>query len=114
MRNNQNRGQDSPHQFLLRWGRVARGTLPAEAGPARDVRDLRPDGLRVPLLRWEHGDHGGPGHRRAEGHLPGERLVTCEVTNNNFLLLLKFKKISSLSKVRDSVQINCNFISKLL
>ena len=91
-----------------------RGTLPAEAGLARDVRDLRPDGLRVPLLRWEHGDHGGPGHRRAERHLPEERLVTCEVTNNNFLLLLKFKKISSLSKVRDSVQINCNFISILL
>ena len=84
-----------------------RGTLPAEAGPARDVRDLRPDGLRVPLLRWEHGDHGGPHHRRAERHLPGERLVTCEVTNNNFHFYSN--SISNLSfhsnKVRDSIQI---------
>ena len=87
-----------------------RGTLPAEAGPARDVRDLRPDGLRVPLLRWEHGDHGGPGHRRVEERLPGERLVTCEVTNNIF----HFNSISrsKLSQVRDLIQLIFNFISK--
>ena len=87
-----------------------RGTLPAEVGPARDVRDLRPDGLRVQLLGWEHRDHGGPGHRRVEERLPGERLVTCEVTNNIF----HFNSISrsKLSQVRDLIQLIFNFISK--
>ena len=35
---------------------MARGTLPAVAGPAPELRDPHPDGLREPLPGWEHGD----------------------------------------------------------
>ena len=57
---NQDRGRDVPHPVPAAVGRVARGTLPAEAGPAPELPDPHPDGLREPLPGWEHGDPGGP------------------------------------------------------